>query len=155
MKKTNEIPKIPADKFRFVGDENRLHDRKFDTKEVSYLADAFGRFCKNKSSVVAAIIILLLVLYAMLVPIFCETNYSKSLTDTTYLQYTKLLPKSSLFTNMGLYFWDGASEQTLGEANFQSLQAIGVETGYDVVKGEVTTSTDEKGKVTYNSRVDR
>lgn len=154
MKKTNEIPKIPAEKFRFVGDENRLHDRKFDTKEVSYLADAFGRFCKNKSSVVAAIIILLLVLYAMLVPIFCETNYSKSLTDTTYLQYTKLLPKSSLFTNMGLNFWDGASEQTLGEANFQALQAIGVETGYDVVKGEVTTSTDEKGKVTYTSRVD-
>lgn len=150
----NNIPDIPAEKFRFVGDENRLHDHKFDTKQISYFRDAFNRFCKNKSSVTAAIIIIILVLYAIFIPIFCETPYSLALTDTTYLQYTKLLPKNQLFADLGWNFWDGAGEQTLGEANFLAVKAIGVETGTDVIKGEPTVSVDDNGKSLYTSRID-
>lgn len=154
MMNNNNTPKIPAEKFRFVGDEGRLHDQKFETKQISYFRDAFNRFCRNKSSVTAAIIIICLVLYAILIPLTCETNYSKSLTDTTYLQYTKLLPKNQLFADWGWGFWDGAEEQTLGEANFLAIKAIGVETGMEIIKGEPTVSTDEKGKTTYTSRID-
>lgn len=70
----NNIPNIPADKFRFVEDVSRFHDQKFETKQISYFHDAFNRFCKNKSSVVAAIIIFCLVLYAIFVPVFFETS---------------------------------------------------------------------------------
>ena len=153
MNKKN-IPEIPAEKVRFVGDENRLHDHKFDTKQISYFRDAFNRFCKNKSSVTAAFIILFLVLYAIFVPILGETTYSQALTDTNYLQFTKLLPKNQLFADMGLGFWDGASEQTLGQPNFLAIKAIGDETGYPIIKGEVEESLDENGKTIYTSRID-
>ena len=83
MSEMKNLPKIPASQFAFVGDEGRLHDKKLETKPVGYFKDAMIRFCKNKSSVVAAYIILFLVLYAIFVPIFCETTYSRALTDTT------------------------------------------------------------------------
>ncbi len=145
---------IPAEKFRFVSDSERLHDQKFDTKQVSYFRDAFNRFCKNKSSVTAAIIIFCLVLYAILVPIFCETTYSLALTDINYLNYTKLLPKNNLLADMGIEFWDGASVQTCGEANYHYYRAIGQETGMDIFIGDAEMNVDADGKVTYDVRLD-
>ena len=52
---------ISKDKFRFADPSRKTGDKKFDTKQMSYAKDVFVRFCKNKSSVVAAIIIILLV----------------------------------------------------------------------------------------------
>ena len=154
MMNQNNIPEIPAEKFKFVGVDAKLHDQKFDTKQVSYFRDAFRRFCKNKSSVVAAIIIIVLVLYAIFIPVFCETTYSRALTDTTYLTYTKLLPRNPICVNLGLHFWDGGSKTVLGEANYVYTKAIGVETGHDIITKEYGTTTDENGKIAYVARVD-
>ena len=57
---------IPASAFEFVPMEGRMHDKKLDTKPMSYFRDAFSRFCRNKSSVIAACIILVL-LFGVLV----------------------------------------------------------------------------------------
>lgn len=154
MMKENNIPKIPADKFRFVGDEIQMHDQKMDTKQVSYFRDAFNRFCKNKSSVTAAIIILVLVLYAFVTPFLFETSYSRSLTDTDYLLFSKLLPKNQLCVDLGLNFWDGCNNITLGENNYQAMRAIGVETGMEVIKKINGISVDANGKNVYDLRVD-
>ncbi len=155
MKNMNNIPEISAEKFKFVGTNAKIHDQKFETKQVSYFRDAFHRFCKNKGSVVAAIIIVILVLYAMLVPAFCETNYSRALTDTTYLSYTKLLPRNQLCVDLGLKFWDGSSVKSLGEANYNALRAIGVETGYEIFRSEPEITEDpQTGKPVYEIRVD-
>lgn len=154
MMKNNNIPNIPAEKFRFVSANMKLHDQKFETKQVSYFRDAFHRFCKNKSSVVAAIIILVLVLYAVFVPVFCNNNYTRALTDTTYLQYTKLLPKIGFLHKAGINFWDGSNDQTISEANYIALGAITQETGHEVFRKVYGTNTDEKGKLTYDVRID-
>ena len=154
MMNKNNIPDIPAEKFAFVGVDGRLHDQKFETKQVSYWRDAFRRFCKNKSSVVAAIIILCLLLYAIFVPVFCESAYSLSLTDTTYLDYTKLLPRNKLCVNMGLDFWDGCNVQILSENNYNYKRAIGEETGYTIIKEIKSENVAEDGKLTYECRVD-
>ena len=146
--KNNNIPNIPAEKFRFVSANMKLHDQKFETKQVSYFRDAFHRCCKNKSSVVAAIIILVLVLYAVFVPVFCNNNYTRALTDTTYLQYTKLLPKIGFLHKAGINFWDGSNDQTISEANYIALGAITQETGHEVFRKVYGTNTDEKGKLT-------
>ena len=151
--KQNNIPNIPAEKFRFVAENERLHDQKFETKQISYFRDAFNRFCKNRSSVTAAIIIICLVLYAIVVPIACETSYSRDLTNTLYLSYGKLLPKNQFCVDMGWNFWDGASEQTIGEATYIAMTAIGVETGHEAVKEVLSVNTD-RGKNTYTCRVD-
>lgn len=153
-KNNNNIPNIPAEKLRFVGTDMKRHDQKFSTKQVSYFRDAFNRFCKNKSSVVAGIIIFCLVLYAIFVPIFCETNYSKALTDTTYLNYTKLRPRNQLCVDLGLGFWDGCATLELGDTNKIYIEGIGAETGYDVIKEELSTAKDSSGKNVTKCRVD-
>ena len=154
MRNKNVIPEIPADKFKLVGVDAKLHDRKFETKQVSYFRDAFNRFCKNKSSVVAAIIIFCLVLYAIFVPIFCETSYSLALTDTNYLNYTKLAPKCQLFSNLGLNFWNGTKSMTLSEANLKYYEAIGAETNHTIITQITDPMVDENGKTSYQADVD-
>ena len=42
---------IPKEKFQFVKQNDTSHDKKLDTKPVSYLKDAFSRFKKNKASI--------------------------------------------------------------------------------------------------------
>lgn len=60
---------FPKDKFQFARSGVKLHDAKLQTKPRGYFKDAWIRFKKNKSSVVAAIIIIFLVLYAIVAPI--------------------------------------------------------------------------------------
>ena len=122
-----EYTNIPKEKFRFADPGRRTGDKKFDTKQMSYAKDVFTRFCKNKSSVVAGVIIILLVLFAIFVPMFCETQYSLSLTDTKYLEYKYFLPKAELFENAG--FWDGGKDRTLNESDYLKQLALAQETG--------------------------
>ena len=143
---------IPASAFEFVPMEGRISDKKFDTKPMSYFRDAFSRFCRNKSSVVAACIILVLVLYAVFVPIFCETTYSRALTDTNYLNYTKLPPKVEW---LGV---DGTSDVTINEASYNQLRAISVETGMtpvvEIYREAYTDSSANKKTLFYDLKVD-
>lgn len=60
---------IPAEKFQFIQLDTNIHDKKLETKSRGYFADAFLRFKKNKSSLVAAVIILFLLLFALVSPI--------------------------------------------------------------------------------------
>ena len=59
MNKT-DIYAIPKEKFVFAENQDRFHDKKLQTKQVSYFQDVCRRFAKNKSSVVAAVIIAIL-----------------------------------------------------------------------------------------------
>ena len=124
----NTINDIPASKFRFVGTNRELHDKKLDSKPIGYFRDAMNRFVRNKSSVVAAIIIMILILYAVFVPMLCQNTYTRSLTDTLYLQYAKLPPK---FEWLGI---DGTSrENKVNKTSYIKYLAIGRETGLNPV----------------------
>ena len=101
MKNNMDFENIPKEKFEFYNRDEIIHDKKLDTKPVGYFKDAMIRFCKNRSSVIAAAVLLFLVLFAIFIPILCSNNYTKMPTDTTYLQYRKLLPKWSLFAWAG------------------------------------------------------
>ena len=150
MANTDSYKNIPAEKFRFTNNRSSS-DEKFKTKQIGYLEDAWHRFRKNKSSIVASIIILILVIYAIVVPIFCETTYSKSLTDTTYLTYTKLLPKTKHLQWLG---WDGCHKVQLTENNLNYYRAIEEETGFDVVRKVYGQETTEDGRVLYDAKID-
>ena len=64
-----EYEKIPAEKFRFVQENEKLHDTELQTKARSFFSDAMIRFGKNKSSVIATWILLFLILFAIISPI--------------------------------------------------------------------------------------
>ncbi len=139
--------KIPKEKFEFYIREEKIQDKEFDTKPVGYFQDAMLRFCRNKSSVAAAVIIIFLVLFAIFVPILCDNRYTRNPTDTTYLQYGKLLPKCKWFAWAG---WDGCSDETLSVSDYYARLAIGAETGKNpIVK---VYSTDQS--TYYDVRTD-
>lgn len=150
MENTEMFPKIPAEKFRFTNNRSES-DEKFKTRQVGYFGDAWQRFCKNKSSIVAAVIIAILVLYAMIAPITGMNRYTSSLTDTTYLTYTKLLPKSHIFKWLG---WDGCNRVELAEANYIYYNAIEQETGFKAVNKVYGSRATETGRIMYDVKLD-
>lgn len=120
---------IPAEKFQFVEKQDLVHEKVLETKPRSFLADAFSRFCKNKGSIVGAVIILILVLYAIFGTIFSQ--YSVSHRDT-YFRYAR--PRSELFAKTN--FWDGCEEKEHDKVIFEYYYYMGKETGHYAVKNE-------------------
>ena len=81
----------------------KIHDQKFETKPTTFAKDAFKRFCKNKSSVVGAIIIGILLMGSFL-SFLSPYDIKSAHTDET------LLP-AKLF-NTGTHWWDGTIKYT-------------------------------------------
>ena len=150
MMNKKEYESIPASAFEFVPLEGRMHDKKLESKPVGYFRDAFNRFCRNKSSVVAAFIILALFLYAVFVPIFCENKYTLSLTDPDYTYFSKLPPKSSALAWLGI---DGTRvEKNVNEINYNKYKAFHQETGLNPVLEQIG---DPKVDATQQAAYDR
>ena len=137
---------IPADKFRFVKRDGLLHDKKFDTKPVSYFQGAFRRFCKNKGAIVGAIVILCLVLFAIIAPFF--TAFTPEYYDMSYAYMT---PKLQFFDDLDINFWDGGRVKNTNTVGYLKDKALMQETGREVIKSEVEVSEDGKN---YSYRYD-
>ena len=93
-----------ADDFQLIQQDIRIMDTKLDTKPTTFFRDAVRRFRKNKSSVVAAIILAILILLAILVPMLSPHNITNVSTTEGFLA-----PK--LF-EAGTGFWDGTRSKT-------------------------------------------
>lgn len=147
---------ISPEKFEFATDVDLKHDVKFDTKPVSYMRDALRRFSKNKGSVVAACIILLLVLYAIIGPYCCDAGFQKAYeTDNLLVYYKQLPPRIKAFEGSG--FWDGSEKREVSENRLHILQAMAIETGHNPIQKVLGESvTDDVFSVTkhYEVRVD-
>ncbi len=127
---------IPQEKFAFVKNRDNKHDQKFDTKPVGYFRDAFNRFKKNKASLVAAIIIIILVLYALIAPFFVDSDYQDSYAynSATLLRYKQLLPRLSFLDGTG--FWDGSTKEQVTMNRLCELKGIAIETGHNPIQKE-------------------
>ncbi len=75
---TDNKQKITEKDFVLVQQDQKIHDLKFETKPTTYFKDAMKRFVKNKSSVVAGIIIGILMILAIFVPIFNKNDIVRS-----------------------------------------------------------------------------
>lgn len=124
MKTNNLDPKfasIPAEMFEPVNRDKVLTDQKIETKPVGYLRDAFRRFTKNKGSVVAAFIILLLLLFAIIAPL-C-TPYKMDVADG---YYKRVRPKVPGMNNSGSGFWDGTYVKDQPSQDFVNYNGIAI-----------------------------
>ena len=111
---------ISSEKFKFHNNDGNLHDTKLETKPVTYMRDALNRFAKNKASILAAIIIGILVLFAVIGPFM--SPYQVKDTDA---HYAYMLPKIGLFRELGIPFWDGCQQKTgLNKATYDQYRAI-------------------------------
>lgn len=138
---------IPKEKFAFVQKDAKIHDEKLQTKSISYMADAWHRFRTNKSAVVAFVLIVALLIFAIVVPFV--SNYDVAFRDG---YYKTVLPKCSLFEGTG--FWDGGKNEKQSQAGYEYLNAIGQETGEQVIMKVQKSFTDSTGQTYYNLRVD-
>lgn len=73
---------IPKEKFAFVPPERRISQQIDHHKHRGYFQDAWLRFRRNKASVVAAVIILAIVLYAFLTPLLITTRDATTMCST-------------------------------------------------------------------------
>ena len=138
----DSIQRIPAEKFTFVQKDAVITDKKLDTKARSYMADALIRFRKNKSSVAAAFILLLLVLYAIIVPIVSPYSMDDKDPDKRYVSFPPFI-KSIADENIGIF--DGSTKITsINEQGYQRLIAIGKETGMEPIIKITEISTQEE-----------
>ena len=99
----NNVPEVDASKFVLVNKDinAKIHDQKFETRPTTFARDAFKRFCKNKSSVVGAIIIGVLLMGSFL-------SFLSPYDIRTAQSYAQLLP-AKLFS-AGTGWWDGCIE---------------------------------------------
>ena len=144
-----EYNNIPKEKFQLANSGEKLSDKKFETKPVGYFQDAFNRFKRNKSSVTASIIILLLVVYAIVVPFV--SNYNVNFRDG---YYKTVLPKCDVefLANLG---WDGCAVQNESQAGYDYYYGIGYEYGDPAVKEIRNVTVDANtGKNYYELYVD-
>ena len=109
-------PEITKDDFKLVQADAKIHDQKFETKPTTFLKDCIKRFRKNKSSVVAAFILGILLLMSVVVPVFFKTSDIHE-TNTSHPEIYYLEPK--LF-KAGTGFWDGTKKMTNIAVNTQS-----------------------------------
>ncbi|MCE5236501.1 MAG: ABC transporter permease [Clostridiaceae bacterium] len=125
---------IPSEKFAFVQLNERLHDVEHKTKPIGYFMDAWIRFRKNKASVVAAVIILLVVIFAILGPLV--GNYKMDDVDG---KYAKVRPKNDLLSAPG--FWDGGRTLKMNNKYLVYITAIGM----GAADGDASGVTWEEG----------
>lgn len=145
---SNKFPELPKEKFVLVNENKPLRDKELVTKPRGFFADAMYRFSRNKGSIFGAIVIGVLVLYAIIAPI-C-TPYEVSYKDG-YYKFT--LPK--LFTSENIDFWDGCSNKSINETSFVYYYAMGMETGHNAIKRqEYSTYVGTSGGTMYNVRLD-
>ena len=138
---------IPKEKFKLVNHGERISDKKFETKAIGYFGDAMNRFKKNKSSVIAAFIILFLLVFAIVTPLI--SDYSVTFRDG---YYKMVLPKCNALSWLG---WDGCKTQQEGQAGYDYLNSIGQEYGSSAVKKVKSSFVEEStGKPYYQLYVD-
>ncbi len=120
MKHQIDLNAIPKEKLRFAQLDAKLSDTKFEDKPIGYFHDAWIRFRKNRASVAATVIIILIVLFAFVVPIF--TRNHMGVMDT---YYAKKGPRHTwLKETLGIA--DGGVTGSYSEMDFVRYAAIGV-----------------------------
>ncbi len=131
---------IPKEKFEFQQLDADLHDKKLETKSRGYFADAMIRFKKNKSSVVAAWILLFLVLFSVVSPMISGNDIKHM--DSTFVSHP---PFVKWIADQGWGIFDGAvTHESQSEKQKLIWEAIGVETGLNPVIKVVSTSTQQE-----------
>ena len=113
--------------FKFLKEEERQKTSPLSARrQKGYLQDAWGRFQKNRSSLFALLVLLVLVAFCLLAPLM--TPYKLSDKESVY---PNKRPYLKVFENKG--FWDGGRVNDFTEGNYDYFRAIGSETGLDPI----------------------
>ncbi len=136
----NKGQSIPQEKFTFVHQGERIVDKAFDDKPIGYFKDAWLRFRKNHASVVATVIIVIIVLFAFIMPLL-NPNYDARFMDS---YYAKKAPRNLALRAHGMV--DGGTDRSFSEKGLVKAVAVGMAAEDWDGKGDVTL---EEGMASY------
>ena len=94
--------KLNPQDFEFIQMNEKIYDKKLETKPIGYFKDAMIRFSKNKTNVVASIILAIIVLFSIFLPVFSDKNVSEIEEQLSFLP-----PRVPVLENIGIF--DGTS----------------------------------------------
>lgn len=96
--KENNFEELPQEMFELTQQDERIFDKKFETKAVGYWKDAVKRFCKSKSSVICFFLLAIIVILS----IIGEPIGGRSSTEQN-VRLKNLRPKVPLLCNIGIF----------------------------------------------------
>lgn len=134
----NQFEKLNIDKSKlvFAADKVITHDTNLATKPVGYFKDAMRRFAKNKASVVAAVIICILILYAIIGPMISNYEFSYS-----NLEKKNQLPFIPALSWLG---FDGCKKEELPENLYHTYMAMEQESGLNPIADVLEIKENKK-----------
>ncbi len=100
--------------FEPIEKDKKIYDKKFETKPIGYFKDAMIRFSRNRTNVVASVILIILILLAVFVPVLTTKNYTQQQTQLAHLP-----PRVPIISRLG--FMDGTATvaaQTINPDNY-------------------------------------
>lgn len=115
--------KLDKSLFKLASDRKFGYDAPFQTKPIGYYKDAWNRFKKNKASLVAGIILIILIIMAIIGPIIKPDNFRKN-----HVMHAQRL--SSTYTELPPYIkglewiplFDG--KRTIVTSNLYTIQKL-------------------------------
>jgi len=96
---------IDKEQFNFINNENEIKDGALKSKSIGYYQDAWIRFKKNKASVFAMYVILVIILLSLFGPYFRKYDLPSE-HGTLALQFNKLPEKIPGFESIGMFNGD-------------------------------------------------
>jgi oligopeptide transport system permease protein len=117
-------PKLKRDKsqFTFVQRDEKIYDKKFETKPVGYFKDAMIRFGRNRTNVIATGVLFTLIVMSIIFPTFTTKNYTVLESRMAFLP-----PKVPLVQNLG--FMNGIQKvesQQIDRSTIDPVTGLGI-----------------------------
>lgn len=112
-------PKSKRDKnlFNFVQRDEKIYDKKFETKPVGYFKDALIRFGKNRTNVIATGVLFTLIVMSIIFPTFTTKNYQALETRMAFLP-----PRIPIVENLG--FLNGIQQVDLQQIDLSTVDPV-------------------------------
>lgn len=125
--------------FELVQKEDKIYDKKFETKPIGYFKDALIRFRKNRTNVIATSILFFLIGCSILIPVFSKKNVVAIEEQLAFLP-----PRIPLVEKLGIF--NGTKEY---EGQIVDLEAYDEETGLYYPQGFERTAIVEGSLENY------
>jgi ABC-type dipeptide/oligopeptide/nickel transport system permease subunit len=116
---------LTPEDFKLVQKEDKIYDKKFETKPIGYFKDALIRFGKNRTNVIATTILFFLIGCSILIPVFSKKNVVAIEEQLAFLP-----PRIPLVEKLGVF--NGTKEY---EGQIIDLETIDPETGIGYPEG--------------------
>lgn len=92
------VKHIDKSMFEFVQMDEKIFDKKFETKAIGYFGDALRRFARNKSSVIGFIILMIIIFLAIVGPSLVSQSG-----DNVNTKFREMPAKMPLLSKVGIF----------------------------------------------------